>query len=1117
MPSARLFTGPTLSGLETRVFEELKEDVSSHPMSLLYLAPEDHAQDPTRERWKAVGSSAALRIDTLAGIVTDAYERDQYKSRVTHIDRPLLIRLVELGVEGIETSTNPLCPEERFPRAGLVQQAQRLFINLEYAGLLSPEAMRERLDREDVSDRATHVEELAQSIETAREAILVERLPETYPTERMHHVTTQPVPLADVLPAVDAVVISGFTRFDAIERNFLKQIIDTWPTVALCPLQADTETVAGVDRGAEQALKTYRDLGFVREFSNETGSAFVDARRRITRSLYRHSEQSPKTTDIDASDLALTVREPETVPGEIRMIARDIRSRLATTTDPGDIGVVLTSPVKYADQVQEVFDTYEFPFVLDTETPLPDTALGDAVQTVCELAREPRTIDSLMHLLTNPLVTVAHGDGRLDHRDLTHVAARVETNRLDSTLEHADDAIAATIESLLRDMEALTDAPLDDLPGQLDALLDRFGVLAALDEERDLSDSLRGREQSAGKRLDRVLETLALTEPVADRSIGDSIDRLERALHGVSIQDTGQAAEDSVIVCGLSEVTARDFGHVYILGLTATHVPSNPERSAFAQPIYDAHPDFEQADMPAEARYHLGTLLASEASLELSIPQRSQNGDPYIEADIVTELRRLLDLDDITIDTPDVAPGCVEDVQRAIGDVLSDAPTDRAQNLVERAGEAGTFDPAQRTRINAGMACGAARASPQLTPYDGQLSAEMVSRVHDQLDREPYSPSRLETYAACGFKYYMRQVLGIEAPESLTREPDAGARGSYIHDVLEHYYLSLQGEDGEPIHPGGDFATRQERLLDVALDRLAGAFTEYDETAFQAEWLTEVLAGLGTPDTNRYYGPPADTESGRPVARGLFYQFLEHEFDEPAKTTARPTWFEARIGNPYETGTPIQSEPAEIETPQGTVPIHGLIDRVETVPGTAPEQIVVRDYKTGSTIPSGSDALLGLKFQLPLYGLMAEDAFDAVETVGGAYYQVSPPDSVNSRRGLLTSQDMAVYHGNDDVSTPLLRHSYPYFETHAAFRRFIEETTPRRLGTLATAISEGRFQPTVLDPSDAGCRYCDYAHVCDVRSHQRRAVIDRIDADDIDAYVPPKAREQDIEDVVEAE
>jgi ATP-dependent helicase/nuclease subunit B len=199
------------------------------------------------------------------------------------------------------------------------------------------------------------------------------------------------------------------------------------------------------------------------------------------------------------------------------------------------------------------------------------------------------------------------------------------------------------------------------------------------------------------------------------------------------------------------------------------------------------------------------------------------------------------------------------------------------------------------------------------------------------------------------------------------------------------------------------------------------------------------------------------------------------------------------------------------------VPIHGLIDRVDTVPGTDPTHAVVRDYKTGSSVPGENDALLGLSFQLPLYALMAEDVLPGIETVGAAYYQVSPPTSVNSRSGQITSQEMAAYYRSDEVDVPLLRFSYPHFETHDAFRRFVEEMTTERLGELVGGITEGRFQPTVLDPSDAGCRYCDYSHVCDVRPEQRQRTIEQIDDDGLDVYVPPIARGHEADDVVEVE
>jgi len=1117
MSTRDLVTGPSLPDLESHAFREVAATVNTHPESVLYLTPQDLPRDQSRERWREVGPSAALRVESFDSLVAEWYEQDQFKGAVTHIDRPLLFRLVELGVEGIDSPANPLYTGDRFPQSGLVQEAESLFTELEFAGLLSADAMRDRLVAEGVPNRAEHVGELADAIRHAREEILEDELPDTYRTERMHHVINAAASPDTVFPSVEAVVIGGFTQFDALERDFLNCIAETWPTVALLPLQTETDAATGVDCGAQRALDTYHELGFTRTPIDQPADDDVTTRRRIARSLFRHPEQAPTTDHVTADDLAVTVHEPATIPDEIRLVARDIRRRLGAGASPADVGVVLTSPTEYSDQLRDVFETYEIPVALETDTPLADTALGEVVQAICELGRDRRTIDSMLELLTNPLVAVSNGAERFDHRELTHVAARIETNRLDSALAHMEDAAAAEIELVLQDIDTLAAASLSELDGQLDALLDRVGVSAALAGDREISESVRQRERQARDKLDRVVETLALTDSAANPAIGDTVDRLERSLAGVSIPDATSTHEESVVACPLNEALAYEFEHVYVLGVTESHVPSNPDRTAFAEPIYDSHPDFAQRDASAEARYHLGAVLGNHASLQFSVPQRSLTGDPFVEADFLTELRRVCDVDALTVAANDSPPGCAEDAQRAIGRVVDEAGQDAARDLLDDGVTAGTFDAAQRTRMEFGVACATARACADLTAYDGQLSPEMVARVHDQGAREPYSPSRLETYAACGFKYYMRRVLDIDTPDEITREPHAGDRGSFLHDVFEHYYLARQSAAGESVHPGRGDTDREATLLRVALARLDEAFDEYDTTGFHEEWLTKVFAGLGTPTSNPYYGPDGTTSDGRPVARGLFYRFLHHEADELAKATARPTWFEARIGTPHDGGTPVQDDPALIPTQHGDVPIHGLIDRVETVPGTTPTQLVVRDYKTGNSIPSAREALLGVKFQLPLYALMAEDAFNDVETVGGAYYQVSPPSSVNSRKGLVTSQEMAAYARSDDPGTPLLRYSYPDIETHDAFRQFIEAQTPQRLGTLTTALSNGRFHPTVLDPADAGCRYCDYADVCDVRPHHRRETMDAIEDSDDTVYVPPMARDLDVADVVEVE
>jgi ATP-dependent helicase/nuclease subunit B len=208
----------------------------------------------------------------------------------------------------------------------------------------------------------------------------------------------------------------------------------------------------------------------------------------------------------------------------------------------------------------------------------------------------------------------------------------------------------------------------------------------------------------------------------------------------------------------------------------------------------------------------------------------------------------------------------------------------------------------------------------------------------------------------------------------------------------------------------------------------------------------------------------------------------------------------------------MQDAPVEVDTPHGTVPITGTVDRIDMTEGTEASELVVRDYKTGTNLPSEGATLDGFRLQLPLYALMAESVLESrtdrpVDTVGGAYYQVSPPVSVSHNAGQIGSRERAQHAYWGDGDEPLMAWRYPRFDTHAGFREFIETAVLDRLGQIAAGIEAGSFHPTVLDPDDAGCEYCGYQHVCDVRPHQRHDVRTHLERPDVDipSYIPPSA------------
>ncbi|WP_433632572.1 PD-(D/E)XK nuclease family protein [Halomicrococcus sp. NG-SE-24] len=1029
------------------------------------------------------------------------------------MDQELRNRIVELALEQLD-STNPLAVDDGLPPAGLRDQAEDLLSLLEFAGLFTPDAVADRFRVEGLDAQLEPVRELTAAFESARTDVIGDGIANsTLRGERYDTFLSTDTTLDALFPAVDAVILGGFTLFSPLERRLVDAITDTWPTAALLPqttppqqqLSDGSPTLSGVDRGAERALQAYDDLGFTSEYCTEFESSEQETRHRIAQRLYRHPGAFDTATITDTAGIDWV--EPRTVPQELRYIARDIHSRLIAGADPDDLAVVLTSPGSYQQQLHETFESYGIPMALTTTRPLGATAVGEIVRTICELTRSPRRLASVTSLFANPLV--APETLAVDHTELDRIASRLSSAQLAPALDHLPAGTTAALTDLQTRLDALQTTDLASLPDQIAALLDDLGIenaVEAIDDNRR-----QDVEQRALDTIDRILETLAATHSSADLAQGGAVKRFERALATVSVEAPPYRSDGHVFVGGLGDTMERSFAHTYVVGLTHSAFPSESHRLAFTEPINEADEDFQQADIQHRVRLQFATILASAGSVTLSRPERQLNGDPFVEADVLTELRRVAALKPTSVTDRD-QPACSrEDGQRTLARQLSH-DSQPPSDVVGQAATTEVFTPSQLARLQAGTECAHARKRTAPTEYDGVLNPEQVSALHPASEREPYSPSRLETYAECGFKYYLEHLLEIEEPEPITHEPDAKTRGGYLHDVLERYYRSGQSDHGTPVavpEDETDFDECCDRLLAIAVEQIDDWFTD-DPTAFQDEWLTQLLAGLGDPGENPYYG---SAEHGSPE-EGLFVRFLEHEQDDIGKACVRPAWFESKIGTSHGDSPSLRDDPVQVSTPSGTVPVGGKIDRIDRDLSSDQDRIVVRDYKTGST-PGERETLAGISFQLPLYALLAESVFDTVEAVGGAYYQVKPPRHAKHRRGQIGSQELASY-ARSGGGTPLTYWRKPEFETHAEFRQFLADTIPQRLEEITTGIEQGWYHPTILDASDAGCSYCAYSEVCDVRHHDRRETLAEVQAADgmdtgAHAYVPLAATGDDLE------
>ncbi|MFO8115062.1 MAG: PD-(D/E)XK nuclease family protein [Halorubrum sp.] len=1021
-----------------------------------------------------------LRLDGFRTLVDALYEADTYAGPSTFVTDAERRWIVEEALARIDDPTHPLYTEDD-PAVGLIEQAEELLTLLEFADAITADEVKQRLTREEVPELGRALSQFVRLVHEARRDGLGDA--KTFRSERFRHVLNAGQQLVEVeLAATDVVVIGSFQTISPLERDVVGLLADTFDTGVVVPRVTDSEEPNGVDAAVRRICDWYEDLGFESTATGEHSGAST-LRETAAASLYRHASGGDEPVAVGSG---VSVETHATVQREVRAVAREVRSLIGEGVDPEAIAVAPFDAETYGDRLTDVLRDADVPVSFRSSQSFFATSTGKLFEAVMDLGTEPDRQAPLVRLLSNPLV---YPGQRGSTRRVLRTAELLESARVSVLTDHVE----ATDENLVRDAVAACDQFVTN--GDFDAarqeLFAALGIPTSNDgpsltDGVEFSRHVTAREQQAIEAAADVCASLTDLRPSSRRAVDadTTVETLRRALEQVSIDTTIGRESNSVRVCSPVEAVGNDTDHVIVPGLTTEHTPSPPRRLAFARPLNDAHSDFEAADPVAGTRYAFAQLLASDATVTFTAPERDANGDPYVIADTVLELERVTELEVEHGDNNRAGPATYADVHRSLATAIdTDAVTPR-----EAGANADTYDidvPGANApkRLASGVQVAAARAVDTVGEYDGHVDPEVVADLRD--DGQPYSPSRLETFADCGFKYYLGNVLDIESDDEVTLEPDALDIGTYVHDVLERFYREWRAAGNENVSED-TLADAETKLYAVAAERLA----ELDarETAFHDAWLAALFDGLDVPD-NRYGDPDA--------AAGLFKRFLRAEV-ELAPRDVTPTYFEAHVGlTPDEPGPEVISDDP-VRIPGTDVEIRGKIDRLDI---TSDGGLVGIDYKTGST-NNESDTVDGHAFQLPAYLLMAEEALDG-EPVGASYYQVTPTSSISPHDGTIGGDEDAAhaYWGTDDPD-PLRRYRSLAFDTRNEFNEFLHETVPDRIDRISTAVDDGSFHPTVLDPGTAGCEYCPYRDACDVRHHRRHAVHQHLTDTNTPHYAP---------------
>lgn len=356
------------------------------------------------------------------------------------------------------------------------------------------------------------------------------------------------------------------------------------------------------------------------------------------------------------------------------------------------------------------------------------------------------------------------------------------------------------------------------------------------------------------------------------------------------------------------------------------------------------------------------------------------------------------------------------------------------------------------------------------------------------------SPSRLESFAACPFKYFVN--YGLRPSERKPFELESSDIGSVYHGCLLRFCDRLSSGARRARVPMNDPSSDWMRVTKEEVSQMIeDILAEMAETEFDG------LLSAGRKEIYR---------TGR--LRKTCAVFAWNIVEQVRKGKIDRMLFESRFGR----GRKLP--PVTVGTPLGNVSIEGIIDRVDVISAGDAEYIKIIDYKSGPKVFSREAAEKGLALQLNIYLESALGAGLADKPAGMFFFSIHDqseaarlaelgPGELSEKlaeklrtgfrlNGILVGEQPVVYAMDSDIADGrasavlgVSRDKSGALKDSAATRMVSREefdefrqTVRKTVSRLCEELVSGDIS---IDPKRlyggkdmTACTYCDYRSVC---------------------------------------
>jgi ATP-dependent helicase/nuclease subunit B len=803
---------------------------------------------------------------------------------------------------------------------------------------------------------------------------------------------------------VRAVFVDGFADFTAPQLDLLAalcgQVEQVWVTVVSDHARRDDRTelfdrpLATVARLEE--LTASRRL----RIRTDTSAEAVPRNDRPAGLLHLESQIFKPLRDVARAKVTtgLNIIEAPGLLGEVRMVARAVKAILLDGTRAGAVIVTARDLTSYADLVREVFPEYGIPIDLEGNDSLLRCPAVGALLRAARVVDDGFPFAATTALLRSTYFRPAWEETRTDPDVALHAEALLrmlgeprgrdaflravvrwseqpepplEDEQAEVSRRHRQHELARRCRPFLeRFFRAWDGAPnqatLADHAGWLRCFADDLGITSQAEQSPE--------DATGWERFWAELDTwagweLRMHRRPPRRSRSEFLHSVMSLAQAVGVPRT-PPGPGCVRVLSAEQARHLDCDELFLMGMGERSFPA----LGGAGPLYD---EGERQALRA-------------AGLDVGVASDRLPHEMLLFYQLATRPRRRLTLSYPAVDEKGQAllPGSF--LTAVCACFTETIKTHRQSMLIEGFDSQRPLSPAEyRVRwaaaelkpadaMTGGLAehLRSAREfvqqrfhSREYSPYDGLLRhATVLADLGDRFGpSKVYSPTALESYVACPFQFFLKQVLGLEPLDDPGDEVEHTRRGAAVHRALSRLHQQLLAEDRHS--PTEEVGERLAAELSTAVE--------------------EYAARVSSPTTKTLW-----RLEGRRLRRAAErYHRHWQKYAEPWREhglVPRPHRFEVDFGLAAG-GEPV-AEPLVLRVDGVEVRIGGRIDRIDVVDlPDGGRGFWVIDYKTGrGAYHTATDLQTLQRLQLTLYALAVERVLlvDA-RPLGLAYWLVA--------------------------------------------------------------------------------------------------------------------------------